>query len=65
MQSNILDNLEAIVIRTISTKEANMDPISLVPSTFWKRANIMMKKTAAILAALYANYYAIEFIDSE
>jgi hypothetical protein len=65
MQSNILDHLEAIVIRTILTKVANMDPISLLPSIFWKRANIMTKKTAAILPALYAYYYAIEFIDSE
>jgi hypothetical protein len=34
MDSNILDHQEAMVIGSISTKDDNIDPISLVPAKF-------------------------------
>jgi hypothetical protein len=46
MDSNILDYTEAIVIGSISTKEDNIDPISLVPATFRKRVHIMTMEAA-------------------
>jgi hypothetical protein len=49
MDSNILDQPEAMVIGSISIKEDNLDSISLVPAKFWKWTHIMTKEVVAKL----------------
>jgi hypothetical protein len=43
MNSNLLDHSEAMVIRSISIHEDNIDPICQVPAKFERCAYIMMK----------------------
>jgi hypothetical protein len=65
MDSNILDHAEAMVIGSISTKEDNIDPISLVPAKFRKWAHIMMKEVAAKLPVHKLYNHAIDIKDGE
>jgi hypothetical protein len=46
IDSNLLDHPEAMVIASISTKEDNIDPISLVPAKFRKCARIVKREAA-------------------
>jgi hypothetical protein len=65
MDSNILDPLEAMVIESISIKEDNIDPIGLLPATFRKWANIMMKEAAEKLPEHKPYDHAIDIKDDE
>jgi hypothetical protein len=65
MDSNILDHLVAMVIGSISTKEDNIDPISLVPAKFRKWVHIMTKEAAATLPEHKPYDHAIDIKDCE
>jgi hypothetical protein len=65
MDSNIRDQLEAMVIGTISATEDNIDPISLLPTTFRYAAYMMMKKGGAKLAEHNPYDYAIDIRDGK
>jgi hypothetical protein len=54
-----------MVIGSISTKEANIDPTSLVPANFQKWAPITIKKVTAKLPDHELYKYAIDIQGSE
>jgi hypothetical protein len=65
MDSNILDHPEAMVIRSISTQEERIDPISLVPAKFWKWVHIMTKEAAAKLLQHKPYNHRLDIKDGE
>jgi hypothetical protein len=65
MDSNILDHPEAMVIGSISTKEDNIDPISLVLAKFRNWIHIMTKEAAAKLPEHKPYDHVIDIKDCE
>jgi hypothetical protein len=65
MVSNILDHPEAMMIRSISTKQDYIDPISLVLAKFWTLAHNMMKEEVANVPEHKPEDHAIDIKDGE